>query len=286
MTRRVLRRRPETRRVRRHRLVAEDDGAVRCDAELELRVGEEDSTRLGVLRPEAIQLERGRPRLRVALLAAERRRPFFVDVLVVALRRLRRRGDDRLREARRLLESRRKHVAADGTGLAVVLPSRAGEIAAHDELDRKHLEPATGHGATVCPEREQVVLHDRARAGEPERRQAREDTTLVRDRRRQDDVERRDAVARGQHERLVVESVDLADLPAREMRGRLAHADTPSGTGVRRRSKTTSTCCVYAPRSNTSPTFTRAEISGSPRTRLRKSSPSSHARMACRCTCR
>src|SRR5205807_9418204 len=103
-------------------------------------------------------------------------------------RRLRGGREDRLRQLRRLRQPGRQRVPADGTGLAVVLPARAREIAADDALDREHLEaPALGRAA-VPPQCDEVIRTDVARACEPESRQSGQDTTLVGDLGREDDV--------------------------------------------------------------------------------------------------
>ena len=85
---------------------------------------------------------------------------------------------------------------ADLAGRLVVLPARARKISAHDALDRQHLEPPALGRATVVAQRQQVVRDDVLGACEPERGEPREHAPLVRDRRRQDDVECRDPVAR------------------------------------------------------------------------------------------
>src|SRR4029450_1584021 len=94
---------------------------------------------------EGVEGERGLLRRRVTRLAAQRCRPRLVDVLVVPLGRLGRRGEDRLRKALGPAEPGRKAVAADRSRLPVVLPSGAREIAADDALDREHLEPLAAH---------------------------------------------------------------------------------------------------------------------------------------------
>ena len=76
-------------------------------------------------------------------------------------------------------------------------------------------------------------------AGEPG-----EHAALVGDLGRQDDVERRDAVARDEQQPLVVERVELAHLAARRRGRRLRHAAGSSARERARRSKTTSTCRV------------------------------------------
>src|SRR5262249_17948588 len=73
-------RRPEARRVGRQRLIAKDDGALRVDPELELRIRDNDPPRGGVLLREAVQLERRVTRGCVPLLAAQTRGLLLVDV--------------------------------------------------------------------------------------------------------------------------------------------------------------------------------------------------------------
>ena len=120
-------------------------------------------------------------------------------------------------------------VAADRAGREVVLPARAGEVAADDALDRQHLEaPALGRAA-VAPQREQVVRHEVARLREPERREPGEHAALVGDLGRQHDVEGRDPVARDEQQAVVVERVQLADLAARR-RGRRCQTCTGSSS--------------------------------------------------------
>src|SRR5918995_2614015 len=120
---------------------------------------------------------------------------------------------------------------ADCAGLAIVLPAGSSEVAADDALDGEHLEALTDHRAAVVAEIEKMVGDEVASASEPEGRQSRQDAPLVRDRCRQHDVERRDAVARDEREGDAVERVELTHLPAREVRGRLVdHAPTSSGT--------------------------------------------------------
>src|SRR3990170_3158184 len=170
----------------------------------------------------------------------------------------------------------------------VVLPPRAGEIPAHHALDREHVEFPADHRPAVGAELEEMVGDDLACPSEPERREPGEHLPLVRDRRRQDDVEGRDPVAGDELEAPVAELEDLPYLPARDMNRLRGHALTSSvsATSGRRRAKTTSTYLVNAPRSKISPRSTRPAISVSARTRSRKSRPSSHARIASRCTAR
>src|SRR4029078_418858 len=114
----------------------------------------------------------------------------------------------------RLAEPRGQRVTANRAGCRVVLPAGSRQVAANDALDRQHLEPPALGRASVRAESEQMVLTDLSGAGEPESGQAREDTTLVGYVGRQHDVERRDAVTGDEQQPLVVEGVELANLPA------------------------------------------------------------------------
>ena len=116
-----------------------------------------------VLRHEPVELEREPLDLVEALLADELDGRVAVDVLVVPGLRLRRRREDRLGQLRRLREPGRQRVPADRAGREVVLPARAGEVAADDALDRQHLEPPALGRAPVVAQREQVVRHERPR---------------------------------------------------------------------------------------------------------------------------
>ena len=140
------------------------------------------------------------------------------------------------------LQAGRQPVPADRARAPVVLPAGAGEVAADDALDRQHLEPPALHRPAVVPDGEQVVRAELARAREPERRQAAEHAALVGDLGRQDDVERRDPVARDEQQAVVVERVELADLSAADVHGGIRHGWVPpSAARVRSRSKTAST---------------------------------------------
>src|SRR4051794_12820837 len=110
---------------------------------------------------------------------------------------------------------------------AVVLPARAREVAAHDALDREHLEAAALRRAAVFAQRKQVVRHELARAREPEPGEAGEHASLVGDLGRQDYVEGRDAVAGDEEQALVVECVELADFPAADVRRGFRHGRLP-----------------------------------------------------------
>ena len=175
-----------------------------------------------------------------------------------------------------------QHVPADLAGREVVLPARAGDVAAHDALERQHLEPPALGRAAVVAQREQMVRDDVLRPREPEAGEPGEHAALVRDLGGKDDVEGRDAVARDEQQPLVVECVDLADLSACDVCG-LRHALAPlrgCGDGRRRRRR------AWCRRSRRRRRRGRPRISGSARTSVGKSWSSSHARIAWRCTSR
>src|SRR5207248_5118876 len=137
-----------------------------------------------------------------------------VDVLVVAGDRLRRRREQRLRKSLGFPHASPELVPTDRTGRAVILPARAGQVAANDALDREHLESATLGRPAVFAERSEVIRTDVRRPGEPPRREACQDAALVGYLGRKDDVERRDPVAGHEEQTLVVEREELADLSA------------------------------------------------------------------------
>ena len=107
--------------------------------------------------------------------------------------------------------------------LEVVLPAGARQIAADDDLDRKHLEAPALERAAVLAQREQMVRDELPRPREPERRQAGEHPPLVGDLGRQDHVEHRDPVGGDEQQALVVERVELAHLAAADVDGGLRH---------------------------------------------------------------
>ena len=128
----------------------------------------------------------------------------------------------------------------------VVLPARAGDVAAHDALHRHHLEPLDEHRAAAVllghvGVGDEVVRADVAGAVEPERGQAGEHLALVRDRRRVDHVVGGDAVGGDQQQAVVARGVDVADLPLGDERGGFAHAARLTSGEV------DSMCAVRAP---------------------------------------
>ena len=75
------------------------------------------------------------------------------DVLVMACGGLRRRREHRRRQAARLQEARGQRFAVHRAVTLVLPPGRAGEVAAHDALDRQHLGPPDEHSPAGEPGR-------------------------------------------------------------------------------------------------------------------------------------
>src|SRR5207302_10936343 len=106
----------------------------------------------------------------------------------------------------------------------VLLPRRAGEIAAYDALDLEHLGPAHEHaapgqvghtdvGEVAGVERHQVVGYQVGGDPEPEGADGGEHPALVGDGCGQHHVEDRDAVGRHEQQTVVTGVVDVAHLP-------------------------------------------------------------------------
>jgi hypothetical protein len=116
----------QKRRSRCQRLVGEQHHAVAVEAELELRVREQEAACFGVRRGEPVERERRLPRRIVGRLPAESRGVDLGDVEVVALDRLGGGRHDRLREPLRLDEPHRQPVATHRARVAVLGPPEPG----------------------------------------------------------------------------------------------------------------------------------------------------------------
>src|SRR4029078_2603207 len=134
-TRCVLRGGPEARGGRSHGLVGKRHDAVAVDAELELRVRQEDSALFRMPCDKAVDGERRLARSAVSRATAEILGVALGDVDVVALGRLRGRSDDGPGQAGGLAHSRRKPRTADLARREVVRPAGSREVAADDDLD-------------------------------------------------------------------------------------------------------------------------------------------------------
>ncbi len=156
------------------------------------------------------------------------------DVLVVLpLLRLRGRREDRRIEPLALLEPLGEGLAGERPALPVLLPGRAGDVAAHDALDQHGLGAVDQHRAAgpcraarlqmgvaghdaVGVHRDQVVRDLVLELLEPPRRHQREHLALAGDGLGKHDVERAHAVGGDHEQRGVVDRVDVADLAAVE----------------------------------------------------------------------
>src|SRR6185503_10003708 len=120
---------PVARGVGRERLVDEDDLAV-AHAELELRVGEDESLPQRVLVRRAVELEGDALELLREIAPHRSGKLGARDVLVVPRELLRRGGEDRFGEPLRLDEADRELLARDGAESFVFVPSRPADVAA------------------------------------------------------------------------------------------------------------------------------------------------------------
>src|SRR5260370_31071063 len=137
-------------------------------------------------------------------------------------------GEDGFGKAIGFAEAGRQLDAADRAGLLVVLPSGAGEIAAHDALYGEHLRSFDEHAATVelieiglefagklrGIRGDEMVRDGELEEVEPEEGELGEDLSLVGYSATQNMVEGGDAVAGDEEELIAGEAVDVADLAA------------------------------------------------------------------------
>ena len=153
-------------------------GPVFVEAELELRVGDDDPLPEQRLRGSRIELDRDPLKLGEPLVADEAARLLGGQRLVMALGRLRRRREDRLRKPVRLARDPPGSAIPQTSPLSLVaLPARSGQVAADDALDRQHHELPALHRAAVLANRQQVIRDDRtssARTRSPRARSGRD----------------------------------------------------------------------------------------------------------------
>ena len=161
---------------------------------------------------------------------------------------LRGRREDGGGEPVSLAQPGREPDAGDRAGRCVLLPAAPGEVPPDDALDRQDLHaPAEQHpaaqlvGATgprrwECRRirRDEMVGHDPGRLGEPEPRQPGEHPALVRDRRRQDDVEGGEPIRGDEQEPVRVHRVQVTDLAGADERPRRRHRTIPGSMASRR----------------------------------------------------
>ena len=137
------------------------------------------------------------------------------------------RRENRFRQFRRFNQALWQFDAANSLALAIFLPARPGEVTAHDAFDRQrpgflHDHRASGQLAFVRLEQrwqrvrrpgQTVVGHDGRQLIEPEMGNLRQHHPFERDAVGHDAIERGDAI-RGDHEQVVAQVENVADLAA------------------------------------------------------------------------
>ena len=143
---------------------------------------------------------------------------------MIADRRLGRRRENRLRQLRCFLQTGRKLDAAYGAGVLVFLPARSGQVTAHYRFHRHRLQ-ALGDNRTAFHLWQvggadqifgavagQMIRHHVFQLLEPEVGNRGENFALVRNRFRQDHIERRQAVGGDHQHALGIDFVQIAHL--------------------------------------------------------------------------
>ena len=137
---------------------------------------------------------------------------------MVADLRLRCRSEDRFLQTRCLSEPVGQFNIADAAFAAVLLQCRTGEVAAGDALVRHHLQALAQHGPAQHGLRNPRIIRraddmiGEIDVVEEEVAHRRENAAFIRDRRLQDVVEGGDPVRGHQHERVIVDFIDIANL--------------------------------------------------------------------------
>src|SRR5438477_385957 len=166
---------------------------------------------------------------------------------------LRGRREDRLGELLRFDERLRKLLAGDRSERLVLSPGGTRDVPARHALDvdalavlhedgaaGDRLRVLEGSGETAKIGGDEVVRHDLLGLAEPEVRELGEHAALIRDRRGQNGVERREPIARDDDQLVAAGLVDIADLTATEEGGAVDprfEEDAHSGRMPLRRSR-------------------------------------------------
>src|SRR5450759_4310311 len=147
-----------------------------------------------------------------------------------------------------LAQPSREPDAGDCAGRCVLLPAAPGEVPPDDALDRQDLHApaeqhptaqlvrATGPRRWECRRirRDEMVGHDPGRLREPEPRQPGEHHPLVRDRRRQHDVEGGQPIRGDEQESVRAHRVQVTDLAGADECPRRRHRTIPGSMASRR----------------------------------------------------
>ena len=217
---------PEARGIRGQRLVDQRQRAVGAEAELELGVGDDHAAFGGMVARARVQLQARVAHLPGALPPEPVLDLGERDVLVVgAVPRLGRGREQRFGQALGQAQARRQRNAAHASGLLVVAPAGADQVAAHDGLHRQGLQAARAHAApgqlralgvverqVVQGQIAAMVRQDLGEEAEPELRHPGQGLAFAGDRRRQHHVERRQSVGGHQQQVLGVDLVQVANL--------------------------------------------------------------------------
>ncbi len=238
--------RPQPRGVGGAHLVAQGEHAVHV-AELELGVGQNEADVGRPRRRPGVELQADVARRRGGLRADQVDRLGEVDVDVVPLGRLGRRGEDRLGQAVGQLETGRHRRPVHGPRLLVLLVGLPGQVAAHDAFERQHVgpshqdgpagplgrEPGVAEGALDLPGvlGQEGAGDDVGHLRGPKDGHGREHPSLVGDRLGHDHVEGAHPV-RGHYQQAVVPGVvELADF-AREHLGKFDGHESESESAM------------------------------------------------------
>src|SRR5215472_4678829 len=148
------------------------------------------------------------------------------NVLVVAGRGLRRRRKDRLRKTIGLAQPSWQANPANASRFVILLPSRSGNVSPHNALNWNWLRLPNHHRPPAYLAIEglengremfrgdEVILDDVVQIIEPKNRDLREHTAFVGNRSGQNYIEGGKPVRRDNEEKVALQFVDIADLPA------------------------------------------------------------------------
>src|ERR1019366_1401067 len=197
-------------------------------AKFKLGIGDDDAARLCVIRSSLVNLHAQVAQLFAEFAARQRYHAIERDVFVVTAAGLNGGGENRLRQLVRFAQSGGQLDAADRTVGLVLLPARAGKIAAHHTLDGDHVGPHHQHRAAmqlagIFLQLRRVLVHvggdevvgdDALEELEPEKRELRQHSSLLRYAGRQHIVECRDAIGRHEEQMFVTNLVKVANFSA------------------------------------------------------------------------
>src|SRR5215469_7624615 len=248
---------PEARRVWRQRLVNPNQFVIR-QAELEFCVGDDNSARLGMRHSALVELQANGANLPRNFLADHLLRLLKRDIFIVPAHGLRRGCENRFWQPPRFEQPVRERNAANSSGGAVILPSRARDVSPHHALNRQRVRLSHQHGPPCqfisklvkrlgkLRRADYVIGYDILQKVEPEKRKQRKYASLIGNWRWQDHVERREPV-RGHDQQLVAQLVNVAHLAAHARRqpGELSFPQDFHGRSWRHRENLPTWCSAF-----------------------------------------